>query len=175
MKKPEPAPHLSFASRLERIAVDAEYYGLAVPANISGALGTRGPVPVSARINGGTPFLVSLYPVGGGRHSLRVKAAVRREAGITGGDRVRVEITVVDRAAFSIPPDVERTLRAAGVLAQFKALPPGKRNYTLRWIEQAARPETRQKRIDEAVEMARAKPLASQSESAKPGKAADRR
>lgn len=55
---------------------------------------------------------MSLYPVGGGRHYIRIKAGVRKEAGIQGGDRVGVQ-------------------------------------------EQAAKPETRAKRIAEAVSQVR--------------------
>ncbi|MDB6169566.1 MAG: hypothetical protein JWM88_2430 [Verrucomicrobia bacterium] len=103
------------------------------------------------------PFLVSLFPIGGGRHYLRVKAKVRTAAKIKGGDRVRVHITVVDRSAISIPQDLASALRADGVMEHFKALPPGKRNYTIRWIDEAAKPETRHKRIQAAVEVARLK------------------
>lgn len=132
------------------------YFALPVPAKITGALGTRGPVPVSARVNDSKPFLVSLHPVGGGRHKLRVKAEVRGAAKIKEGDRVRVQITVLDRSAeISIPSDVANALRSQGVLESFKALPRGKLSYTLRWIDQAAKPETRAKRIRDAVEVAR--------------------
>ncbi|MBM3855956.1 MAG: DUF1905 domain-containing protein, partial [Verrucomicrobia bacterium] len=78
-------PQLTFQSRLERIATAAEYYALPVPEKITRALGTAGPVPVFARVNESAPFLVSLFPVGGGRHYLRVKARVRHETKITEG------------------------------------------------------------------------------------------
>lgn len=156
MTKTQP---LSFHSRLERIASDAEYFALPVPEKISRALQTRGPVPVSARVNDSTPFLVSLFPIGGGRHYLRVKARVRREVKIEDGDRVRVHITVLDSAAISIPPDLMRALRAAGVMRNFQALPPGKRRYAIRRIGEVAKPETRKKRVQDAVKIARQKRL----------------
>jgi hypothetical protein len=147
---------LSFQSRLERIASGAEYFALSVPEKITRSLGKRGPVPVSARVNDSTPFLVSLFPMGGGRHYLRVKAKVRNEAKIKEGDRVRVQITVIDRSAeISVPRDMANALRAQGALESFKALPKGKQRYTLRWIEEAAKPETRAKRIQDAVEVSR--------------------
>lgn len=154
--KRSPVPQkLSFQSKLVRLAPGINYFALPVPAKISSALGTRGPVPVYARVNDSTPFLVSLAPMGGGKHILRVKAEVRDEVKITEGDRVRVQITVRDRSAeISLPPDLASALRTEGVLAAFQALPPGKLAFTLRWIDQAAKPETRDKRIQEAVEMA---------------------
>lgn len=156
MKSSSAPPKLSFQSKLERIAQDVEYFALSVPAKISLALGTRGPVPVSARVNGSESFLVSLFPVGGGRHYLRVKAQIRKEAKIKEGDRVRVEITVRDREAeVAIPKDLMSALRAQGVVEEFKALPIGSRSYILRRIEEAAKAETRAKRILAAVEAAK--------------------
>ena len=50
--KPAPVPRpLAFRARLERIAMSAEYYAFTLPAKASAALGTRGPVPVSVRLN----------------------------------------------------------------------------------------------------------------------------
>jgi hypothetical protein len=147
-----------FQSRLERISTEAKYFALSVPVKITRALQTRGPVPVSARINGSEAFLVSLFPIGGGRHYLRVKAKIRDEVKIKGGDRVRVEITVLDRSAeISLPKDLERALREEKVLEFFKALPRGKQNYTIRKIDEAAKPETRDKRIQDAVKLAHQK------------------
>src|SRR5262245_10081214 len=70
-----PAPHqeLSFRSKLERIASGMDYFALSVPTKVTRAVATRGPVPVFAGVNDSETFLASLYPVGGGRHYLRVK------------------------------------------------------------------------------------------------------
>ncbi len=153
-----PVPQkLAFESRLERIAEEIDYFAIPVPPEITRALGTRGPVPVSAQVNDSKPFLVSLYTRGGGRHGMRVKAEIRKATQIKEGDRVRVQITVIDRTAeVSLPADLEKALRAGKALEAFMALPRGKLSYALRWIDQAARPETREKRIQSAVEEARA-------------------
>lgn len=158
MKSLQAGRQLSFQSKLERIATEAEYYALSVPAKVSQKLGTRAAVPITARINHSKPFRGSLFPVGGGRHYMRVKAEVRKEAKIKGGDRVRVQITVVDRSGeISIPKDLAGALRAEGVLKEFRALPPGKKSYIIRRIDEAAKPETREKRIQDAVKAAREK------------------
>lgn len=158
--KLSPAPHqqLLFQSKLERIASRMEYFALSVPMKITLALGTRGPVPVSARVNDSETFLASLYPVGGGHHHLRVKNKICKTEEIKEGDRVRVQITVRDRSAeISIPKDLMIALRAAGGTREFKALPIGKKSYLLRLIAEASKPQTRDKRIQAAVQEAHVK------------------
>ena len=155
MKLPRKIQQLSFQSKLERLAPGVNYFGLSVPLKISRALGTRGPVRVSARVNDSVEFLISLFPVGGGRHYLRVKAEIRNAVKIKNGDRVRVQIAVLDsNAEISIPKDLVSALRAEGLLACFKAMPIGMQTYILRRIDEAARPQTRNKRIQEAVDAA---------------------
>lgn len=160
MKRISPPRHLSFPSRLERLAPGINYFALSVPAKITAALQTRGPVAVTARVNDSPPFLVSLHPVGGGRHKLRVKAEIRHATGIKAGDRVRVRIEVIDPAAeISLPADLAAALRAAGVLESFHTLPRGRLRYALRLIDAVARPETRARRIQDAVKLARERKL----------------
>lgn len=147
---------LSFQAKLERIADDMEYFAFTVPAKISGALQTRGPVPVSVRLNDDVTFLVSLAPIGGGRHWLRVNAKAWKAAKLKEGDRVLVQITVRDRTKeAALPSDVANALRAAGKTDDFNAIPLGQRTFLLRQIAAAAKPETRTKRIHAAIEAAR--------------------
>jgi hypothetical protein len=153
---PAPSRKLSFHSTLRNIARGMDYFALTVPAEITRALGTRTAVPVTAKVNDSQRFVASLYPRGGGRHGLRVRNAICKAVGIQAGDRVRVEITVRDRSEeVAVPPDVKRALRTAGVAGGFAALPIGKRSFLLRKIDEAVRPETREKRIHEAVQVAR--------------------
>lgn len=146
---------LTFLSKLENIAKGMDYYAVSVPLKITQALKTKGPVPVVGCINGSKTFIASLYPVGGGRHGLRIKNEIRKSVGLKAGDRVKVQITVRDREKeVSIPKDLMSELRSEGVVDAFKAVPVGQRSFLLRKIEQAAKPETRKKRIQEAVEAA---------------------
>jgi len=155
---PTPRQQLSFGSTLERIASGMEYYALPVPMETSQALHTRGAVPVFAKVNDSDAFKGSLYPVGGGRHYLRVRNLVCRAAGIKEGDRIRVEIVVRDRLEeIEIPADLRRVLRKEELLDCFNALPVGKKSYLLRLIDEAVKPETREKRIREAVDEAHRK------------------
>lgn len=155
MKRPPVAgQQLSFEANLENWAEGMDYCAVPVPAEITEALGTKGPVLVLAQVNDSEPFQVSLFPVGGGRHFIRIKAKVRQETQTRTGDRIRVRITVLDRAAVTIPGDLMSALRAEGAAEAFQSLPPGKQNFIIRRIDEAARQETRAKRIQEAVEAA---------------------
>ncbi len=151
MKESPAGKQLSFEAKLENWAEGMDYCALAVPAKITKTLGTKGPVLVVARLNGSAPFQVSLFPVGGGQHYMRIKAKVRKETGTKTGDRVRMHVTVVDRAAISYPKDLLQALRANAVTDDFKALPRGRQLFILRRIDEAVKPETRQKRIQDAV------------------------
>lgn len=135
-----------------------DYFALPVPPETTLALKTRGPVPVAARVNDSEVFIASLYPVGGGRHYLRVRNKICKSVNITAGDPVRVQIQVRDRESeVSLPKDVASVLRAEGVVKQFQSLPLGRRAYLLRLIQAAVKPETRSKRIQDAVKSARSR------------------
>jgi hypothetical protein len=152
-----PGAKLSFQATLENWAEGMDYCAVAVPAKITEALGTKGPVLVMARVNDSEPFQVSLFPVGGGQHYIRIKAKVRQETKTKVGDRIQIRITVLDRAGVEIPDDLIAALRAEGVTEAFNSLPPGKRNFIVRRIDEAAKPETREKRIQEGIEAAHQK------------------
>lgn len=145
---------LSFNSTLENWEKGMDYCAIPVPAKITEALGTHAAVLVMASINGCEPFQVSLFPVGGGKHYIRVRKKVREQAGIKEGDKVIVQITVQDRADLDLPDDLVKALKAEEALEEFNALTPGKKNYEVRKINNASKPETRKKRINEAIELA---------------------
>jgi len=148
---------LSFRAKLENWAEGMDYCAVAVPAAITQALGTKASVLVMARVNESEPFKVSLFPVGGGKHYIRIKAKVRQETKTKTGDRIRIRFTVLDRADITLPKDLATALREERVIDDFKSLPPGKQNFILRKIDEASKPETRHKRIQEAVEEAHRK------------------
>jgi hypothetical protein len=151
----KPHQRVTFQAKLENIAKGMEYYAVSVPLKTTQALKARGPVPVYATVNGSEKFLASLYPVGEGRHYLRIRNAICKSVRIKTGDRVTVKITVRDRnAEVSLPSDLERALKDERVLKGWEALPIGQRSFLLRMIDKAAKPPTRAKRIQEAVEEA---------------------
>src|SRR5580698_2786300 len=150
-RAPTAGRQLSFEAKLENWAEGMDYCAVPVPAKITQALGTQGPVLVMARVNHSEPFKVSLFPIGGGQHYIRIKAKVRKETKTKTGDRVRLRITVLDRADITYPKDLLRALRTEKAVEDFKSLPPGAQNFILRRIDDAAKPETREKRIKEAI------------------------
>jgi uncharacterized protein DUF1905/bacteriocin resistance YdeI/OmpD-like protein len=143
---------LSFKSTLDNWADGMDYCAIPVPPAVTEALGTRSAVLVMARISESAPFKVSLFPAGGGKHFIRVRKQVRKEANLKEGDRVVVQITVLDRADIEVPKDLSAALRGKSALARFNALTPGKKNYMIRRINDAAKPETRARRVQEVVE-----------------------
>ncbi|WP_418321349.1 YdeI/OmpD-associated family protein [Piscinibacter sakaiensis] len=146
-----PSTQLSFDAELENWAEGMDYCAVRVPAEITAAVGTRGPVLVLAKVNNSEPFQVSLFPVGGGVHYMRIKARLRQQMGIGTGDRIHVHITVLDRADVETPEDLLAALAAEGVSEAFESLPPGKKNFIVRRINEAVKPATRQGRIQEGV------------------------
>ena len=128
-----------------------DYCAVPVPAKITEAFGAKGPVLVMAQVNTSEPFQVSLFPVGGGQHYIRIKAKVRQETNTKTGDRIHVRFTVLDRAAVEIPDDLMSALKAEQMTEAFKSIPPGKQNFIIRRIDDAAKPGTREKRIQEAM------------------------
>jgi translation initiation factor IF-1 len=150
--KPKAGTKLSFKSALENWAAGMDYCAIPVPASITATLGTTAAVLVMASVNKSTPFKVSLFPAGEGKHYIRVRKKVRTEAKLSEGDRVLVQITVLDRADIEIPKDLAAALRSKKATARFNALTPGKKNYMIRRIDSAAKPETRAKRILEIIE-----------------------
>jgi hypothetical protein len=149
---PKAGRKLSFKSTLENWAEGMDYCAIPVPAKITEALGTKSAVFVMARVNDSAPFKASLFPVGGGKHYIRVRKKVRKEANLTEGDRVLVLITVLDRGDIKIPGDLSAALRGSMASARFDALTPSRKNYMIRRIDDAAKPETRAKRVREAVD-----------------------
>jgi len=148
---PEAGQKLSFEAELENWAEGMDYCAVPVPPEITQALGTTGPVLVLARVNDSEPFQVSLFPVGGGQHYIRIKAKVRQETNTKTGDLIRLRMTVLDRASVTIPEDLLSALQAEHVVEAFKSLPPGKQNFMIRRIDEAVSPKTREKRITDVV------------------------
>lgn len=78
MGKPTVAgKHYEFETDLENWSEGMDYCAVCVPEEITKALGTNGPVLVSAHVNESKSFQVSLFPVGGGQHYIRIKASIR--------------------------------------------------------------------------------------------------
>lgn len=63
-------------------------------------------------------------------------------------------LTEIDK--HTVPPDLQKALdKNKSALKNYTAFPPSARHVILAWIQDAKRPETRQKRIDETVTLAK--------------------
>ncbi len=126
------AQKVSFQSKLENIAEGMEYYAVSVPEAVTKKLKTKKAVPVQARVNGSEVFVASFYPIGEGRHYLRIRNEVCKSVKIKKGDRVRIVATVRNHAdEVEIPKDVVGVLRAERALKDFEDLPLGQRSFFL--------------------------------------------
>jgi hypothetical protein len=142
----------NFTAILERWESGMEYYAIPIPHDITVALKTRASVPVEVQINGSDAFLASLFPVGEGRHYLRIRNKICKAVQIKEKDRIKVKIIVRDREKeILIPVDLHKALKEAGAEREFNALPIGKKSFLLRGINEAIKAETREKRIEDVV------------------------
>jgi hypothetical protein len=143
----------SFEAKVVRKDV---FFGFDVPAAVSVAIDRKGFVPIVGSING-APVRSSLSPSRGGRHHLLLNKEVRTAAKVEPGDRVKVVLRVdLEPRVFEIAEDLADALRAEGVLTDFEALPRGRRNQYIGWMEEAAHEDTRAKRIDRLVQIGHA-------------------
>lgn len=74
--------------------------------------------------------------------------SLKRRLGVRLGDAVRLRLRPVDPDLVPVPDDVRAVLDERGVLASFKSRRPAERRRLLVPVENAVRPETRQRRIE---------------------------
>jgi hypothetical protein len=143
-----------FVARLANLGTGSSpLYGLEIPQRVSAAIGRRGPVPIVATLNRSVELQASLVPMGGGRHRLQLNARTRAELQVKSGDRIRVDLVVPEKPQKPpTPADLEQALQEVNLQHIFDSFPVGKQNHIILWIEEAARPETRNKRIETTIQ-----------------------
>ncbi len=128
---------------------------LCVPAGIMKAFGGRTRVPVKATLNGFT-YRTTIAQMGMGA-MIGVRAEVRTKAGIAKNDMVEVELEEdTEKRSVTIPKDLKAVLSPAQ-LERFKKFPYSHQREYVEAIEDAKKPETRQRRIAKTIEMIQAK------------------
>jgi Domain of unknown function (DUF1905)/Bacteriocin-protection, YdeI or OmpD-Associated len=127
-----------------------------VPPKVMAALGPRKRVPVRVTINGYT--FRSTNSVYGGVAYIGLRAEVRKAAGIDAGDRISVTLEYdPDSRAVEPPPDLAKALRAARLADAFTHMSPSHQKEYVMWLEDAKRPETRERRRIKIVDTIREK------------------
>ena len=129
--------------------------GITVPDEIVAALGAGKKPAVSVTINGYT-YRTSIATVSGS-FKVGVSAEVREAAGVKGGDELDVEIALdTARREVAVPPDFAAALGAEpAAQATYERISYSEKRWFVLGIEDAKTPETRQRRIDKAIERLR--------------------
>ena len=130
----------------------SEATGIQIPFDVQQAFGSRARVPVTGTING-FPFRSSIFPMGDGHHYMVVNKEVRAGAGVRGGDTISIVMQRDDAPRIITPPlDLARALRAnKAAQAAWDKLSYTHRKEYVKAIEEAKKPETRQRRIEKAI------------------------
>ncbi|WP_116950003.1 YdeI/OmpD-associated family protein [Jiangella endophytica] len=141
---------MRFAAELRLNATTAT--GVPVPDHIVDGLGGGRRPRVDVTLNG-YAFQTSLGTMSG-QVMIPVSAAVRSAAGVAAGDRLDVEIELAtEPAPVAVPDDLRAALSdAPEAQAFFAGLTSSQQRGYTEWIEQAKKSETRQRRLEQAVE-----------------------
>ncbi|TMC82958.1 MAG: DUF1905 domain-containing protein [Chloroflexi bacterium] len=125
---------------------------IAVPRDINTKLGLKGRPKVQTVI-AGHPYRGSLMPVGDGTYLLGVLKAIQQAEGLKRGDTITVEVEI-DTAPRAIEPpsDLAKVLaRDKRAATAWEKLSYTDRREMARSLEEAKRPETRERRLTAAV------------------------
>jgi hypothetical protein len=129
--------------------------GIVIPPEVIAALGGSKRPPVKVTINGYT--YQSTVAVMGGDFMVGVAAEHRQKAGVSGGDRLEVQIELdTEPRVIERPDDLTAALNARGAMAAFEALAPSHRKEHVRSVNDAKSEETRRRRIDAVIQKVQA-------------------
>jgi hypothetical protein len=114
---------------------------------------TNANVPVNATIDG-VPDKGGLFRMGMPYHMLGVPKATRSKIGKGPGDIVAVVLWKDEEPReVAVPPELNARMKKAGVLPFFEGLSFTNRKEYARWISEAKKDETRERRLAKAIEL----------------------
>lgn len=124
-----------------------------VPPKVVEALGGKGRIPVTATFNG-VPYRGSIVRMGEGA-VLGVKKDIMAQAGVSGGDTLRIEVRNDDAPReVEVPDELAKALKRNAVARRvFDGLSYSHRKEYARHVAEAKRPETRARRVERTIEM----------------------
>ena len=124
------------------------------PYDVMELYGTKGRVPVMATFDG-VPYRGSMANMGMGRHILIIVKDIRQKIGKQPGDRVNVTIDLdAQKRSAEVPEDFRALLgKNSRAGKAFEKLSYSHRREYVGWIESAIRAQTRQRRLNRAIEM----------------------
>lgn len=124
-----------------------------VPASVAKELGLKG-MPKIRAVIAGIPYRGSLRPMADRTYGLGVLKSIQEQAGIGAGDEIVVDLSL-DTEARSVeaPPDLAQALaRDKKAAAAWEALSFTNKKEMARSLEEAKKPETRERRLKAALE-----------------------
>jgi hypothetical protein len=137
------------------VAATGNNTGIVVPDEAIERLGAGRRPAVVVNVNGYE--YRNTVGVMGGKHMISISAAIRKETGLAGGDPIHVVLTLADGPReVSVPDDFAQAMAADPAVAQFfGTLSNSVQRYHVDTINAAKNPDTRQRRIDKAVQLFR--------------------
>lgn len=144
------APGRTFHFQTKIVSPQKGWYGLFIPNTL---LGVRGRVRLKGTLNGKS-FAAHASPMGDGTHGIVLNREMRAELGLKGDEQVTLEVLIDPTPAdIAIPEDLLAALKKRkGAEAAFRGMAYSHRKEYIRWIQEAKRPETRTRRLQETVE-----------------------
>ena len=126
--------------------------GIRVPEEVVEGLGGGKRPPVLATVNGHA-YRTTVAPVRG-EFKIPVSSEVRQRAGVSAGEEVDVEVELdTEPREVAVPPDLAEALeREAELRRSFEGLSRSKKRRLVDPIGQAKTAQTRQRRIDKAID-----------------------
>ncbi|HWQ02849.1 MAG TPA: YdeI/OmpD-associated family protein [Candidatus Nitrosotenuis sp.] len=143
---------LKFKATIEPQGPGGAWCFMKLPVSIEKEWGIRARVAVKGTVNG-FAFQNSLFPTGDGSHHMMFSKELQAGAHAGPGDTVRV-VLQQDTAprVYEAPGDLKKALvKNAKAKSFWETLRPSSKKYTLLWIEESKKAETRAARIAKTV------------------------
>ena len=123
------------------------------PFDVQKEFGTTGKVPVILSFDG-EPDTGSIFRYGFPQHMIGLHKAIRDRIGKKPGDTVEVVLWKDEEPrVVEVPPELKSRMEKEGVQPFFETLSYTHRKEYCRWISEARKEETRQKRLAKAIEL----------------------
>jgi hypothetical protein len=114
---------------------------------------TKGKVSVKATFDG-VPYTGSLIKYGHQLHMLGILKAIREQIGKKPGDTIEVVLWKDDEVrTVEVPAEFKNLMKKEGLLPVFEKLSYTHRKEYCRWITEAKKKETHERRLHKAIEM----------------------
>jgi len=129
-----------------------------VPKEVAASLGPMKGMPKVRAMIAGIPYRGSLMPMGDGTYCLGVLKSIQEKAGVGQGDAIAIELELDTEArTVSVPDDLAKALaRDRKSATAWERLSFTNKKEIARSLEEAKRPETRERRLAAALERLRA-------------------